>query len=223
MRALIRTHPFQTASAVVMMVLLGTTAYLVVTLIDTRSDQSNTAADVRIIKASPCTADPASRACGRLRRAIAEVEPVSVPCTSLRRVMDPGSLGRLTISNPPHNPEQNGSTNESGGNDATDPSDGPAPGPGPSDPSGGDSGGDPGDGGGGVADDPPATDPPPAGGGGGENPRPPDGGGDPPALSPPTADPSPPTLGETIDGATGTVCGITGPLPVVCPPRGVGQ
>lgn len=182
MRDLIRTHPFQAASAVVMMVLLGTTAYLVVTLIDTRSDQSNTAADVRIIKAS----------CSRLSTKL-------------------------------HNPEQNGSTNESGGNDATDPSDGPAPGPGPSDPSGGDSGGDPGDGGGGVADDPPATDPPPAGGGGGENPRPPDGGGDPPALSPPTADPSPPTLGETIDGATGTVCGITGPLPVVCPPRGVGQ
>lgn len=70
MRDLIRTHPFQAASAVVMMVLLGTTAYLVVTLIDTRSDQSNTAADVRIIKASPCTADPASRACGRLRREI---------------------------------------------------------------------------------------------------------------------------------------------------------
>lgn len=178
------------------------------------------------IVASPCQQDPEGRECARLRKQIVGVEPLSVPCTSLRRIVrDKEILARFTVClDPRQDLEQNGSTNESGGNDATDPSDGPAPGPGPSDPSGGDSGGDPGDGGGGVADDPPATDPPPAGGGGGENPRPPGGGGDPPGgpSAPPTADPSPPTLGsgvgEVIDSITGGVCEQTGlSLPAVCP------
>ena len=204
MRALIRTHPFQAASAVVMMVLVGTTAYLVMTLIDTRSDVDDTKADVRIIQTSPCTLDPASRTCQRVRADGARAQSTHTACITTRKA----GLGCPALEGRNRNA-------------STDPDNGP--GPGPSDPSGGARGDDPGAPGGGVADDPPASDPPAAGGDDGADPEPPDDGGVPPGgpASPPAADPSPPSLGDTIDSITEPVCGLTGELginlPAACP------
>lgn len=124
------------------------------------------------IVASPCQQDPEDRECARLRKQIVGVEPLSVPCTSLRRIVrDKEILARFTVClDPRQDLEQNGSTNEStGGPDATTPdqptSDDRADGAGPPPDGGAD---DPGDSG---AEIPPTDpDPPPTGGGGGEDP-----------------------------------------------------
>jgi hypothetical protein len=173
------------------------------------------------IVASPCQQDPEDRECARLRKQIVGVEPLSVPCTSLRRIVrDKEILARFTVClDPRQDLEQNGSTNESTGDPDAETPDQPAS----DDGAGGDGlpsdGGadDPGDSG---AEVPPSDpDPPPAGGGGGENPDDPGtGGGGGTPTEPPPADSTPPLIDT---GLTGSCVEVSqGPLlpPVkVCP------
>lgn len=169
------------------------------------------------IVASPCQQDPEGRECARLRKQIVGVEPLSVPCTSLRRIVrDKEILARFTVClDPRQDLEQNGSTNESTGDpDAETPdqptSDDGAGGSGPS-PDGGS--GDDGDGGTEVP--PTDPDPPPTGGGGGEDPDDPGAGGGGGEEAPPADTPS--TVGglgvqTPLDPA---LCGVGGSL--LCP------
>lgn len=169
------------------------------------------------IVASPCQQDPEGRECARLRKQIVGVEPLSVPCTSLRRIVrDKEILARFTVClDPRQDLEQNGSTNESTGDpDAETPdqptSDDGAGGSGPS-PDGGS--GDDGDGGTEVP--PTDPDPPPTGGGGGSDPDDPGSGGGGGEETPPADTPS--TVGglgvqTPLDP---TLCGVGGSL--LCP------
>ena len=169
------------------------------------------------IVASPCQQDPEGRECARLRKQIVGVEPLSVPCTSLRRIVrDKEILARFTVClDPRQDLEQNGSTNEStGGPDATTP-DQPAADDG-ADGAGSAGDGDPGGGGdGGPAVPPAEPDPPATGGGGGSDPDDPGSGGGGGEETPPADTPS--TVGglgvqTPLDP---TLCGVGGSL--LCP------
>lgn len=169
------------------------------------------------IVASPCQQDPEGRECARLRKQIVGVEPLSVPCTSLRRIVrDKEILARFTVClDPRQDLEQPRSTNESRGEPDAETPDQPTSDDG-ADGAGAAGDGDPGGGGdGGPAVPPTEPDPPATGGGGGSDPDDPGSGGGGGEETPPADTPS--TVGglgvqTPLDP---TLCGVGGSL--LCP------
>lgn len=151
------------------------------------------------IEQSPCQANPAGPECARVRRQTAKREPLSVPCISFRRIVQPRSVyRRFTRCGDYRRRQERGS-------DATDPTRAaPVGAPDTGDGSSSDGSDQP------APSDPPTTVPPP----------------DPPATNPPSPPqpPSPPSnpppsslggqLGEAVDGVTDLGCELTNALGV---------
>lgn len=152
-----------------------------------------------------CQSDAKGRECQQIRADGAKAQSLRVACIPFRQV------GYACPA-----PKDERTPRPTGGDDG--PTQRPAGGPGPDQP---DSGADPGGGGGGDppgSPAPPPADPPGTGGGGGSDPDDPGAGGGGGTPVEPTP-PAPPTLGDTIDGATGIVCDTIGVrLPGVCTP-----